>query len=278
MRRSCPPHHSLAFAGDDLDRLTAQFLQTAGLREGMRVLDIGCGIGDVSLLAARMVEPTGAVIGVDRCPQAITVATYRATTAGLTNVRFLTRDITDFVLAEPIDALIGRLVLLDVSDPAVVVRRLARSLKPGGIVAFQEFDLDGARSEPVCPLFGRAVEWSRRTFARIGVDCRTGLKLGRIFQEAGLPAPRMTLNALVERGPDSPVHDQIAQLTSALLPLMERTGVAGADEVGIETLAARMREEAIALDATAVSPSFVGAWTRTSVTPSSPHLTRRRRS
>ncbi len=228
----------------------------------MRVLDVGSGPGDVSFLAAQMAGPSGSVTGVDRSPEAVDLAARRAAAAGLTNVRFLTDADADLVLDEPVDALIGRLVLMYFADPAAVLRRLTTLVKPGGLVAFHEFDLGGATSEPRCEVFETAVERIRRTFARVGCDTRTGLKRGRIFEEAGLPAPRMILGARVERGPDSPVYDQVTQVTRTLLPLMERTGVAGADEVGIETLTARLREEAVARDATLISPSFIGARAR----------------
>jgi hypothetical protein len=76
----------------------------------------------------------------------------------------------------------------------------------------------------------------RNSDSYAGADIRMGLKLGRIFQEAGLPEPRMSLGARVERGPDSLIYDQITQITRTLLPLMQRTGVARAEEVGIDTL------------------------------------------
>jgi hypothetical protein len=191
------------------------------------------------------------------------VATRRATEAGLTNVRFLTQDVADLRLDAPVDALVGRLVLMYFADPAVMLRRLLAWLQPGGIVAFQELDIDGAKSEPRCPVFETAVRRIRETFIRAGSDPRTGLKLGRMFQEAGLPAPQMILGARVETGPDSPIYDQVAQVTRSLLALMERTGIATADEIGIDSLADRVREEALALNATLVSPALVGAWTRT---------------
>jgi hypothetical protein len=66
----------------------------------------------------------------------------------------------------------------------------------------------------------------------------------------------------VESGPDPPVYAYVAQTTRTLLPLMERTGMATAAEVGLETLAARLREEIVAADATVVTPPLIGAWTR----------------
>ncbi|MGW4165275.1 methyltransferase domain-containing protein, partial [Streptomyces sp. NPDC004788] len=55
------------------DPITEQALRTAGLRSGMRVLDVGCGAGDVTFLAARIVGPTGSVTGVDAAPRALDV-------------------------------------------------------------------------------------------------------------------------------------------------------------------------------------------------------------
>jgi ubiquinone/menaquinone biosynthesis C-methylase UbiE len=56
---------------------TERCLRQAGLTSGMRVLDIGCGGGDVSLLAAELVGPTGFVLGIDRSAQAVTAAHRR---------------------------------------------------------------------------------------------------------------------------------------------------------------------------------------------------------
>ena len=267
------PAYILGHTEDELNRLidqarffgdlTAQVFTLAGIGQGMRVLDVGCGTGDVSFLAASMVGPSGSVVGVDRSPEAIALASERAVAAGLSNVRFLTADLADLVLDDPVDALVGRLVLMYLADPAVVLRRLAGSVRPGGVVAFHEFDVDGAKAQPCCPLFDTTVQRIRDTFVRAGIDIQTGLKLGRIFEEAGLPAPQMVLGARVERGPDAQVYEQVTQVTRTLLPLMERTGVATIDEVDIDSLAARLRDEIVGLDATVVAPSLIGAWART---------------
>ncbi|HET9913319.1 MAG TPA: hypothetical protein VFQ13_15595, partial [Anaerolineales bacterium] len=68
--------------------------------------------------------------------------------------------------------------------------------------------------------------------------------------------------ARVERGPDSPVYDQPVMITRTLLPVMERTGIATAAEVDIDTLAARLREETLAHNSTIVSPAMIGAWAK----------------
>jgi len=271
-----PSGYALGHAEDELDRIinTARFfgdltehvLHLAGLALGMRVLDVGCGPGDVSFLAARLVGPEGTVIRVDTSPEAIELAQQRAAAIGLTNVHFLTQDLSDaeLVLDEAVDALIGRLVLQYFANPALVLRRLAALVKPGGLVAFQEADMKGGGySEPVCQVYETAIQRIAQTFTRIGADPRTGQRLSQVFQEAGLPAPQMILHARVERGSDSPIYHLVAQMTRVMLPLMQRTGVATAQEVGVETLAERMRAEAVALNAILVTPPWIGAWTRT---------------
>jgi protein-L-isoaspartate O-methyltransferase len=73
---------------------TRRLLEDAGLREGMRVLDVGSGAGDVALLAAELVEPRGGVMGVDqKNPAILEVARKRAHRAGLANVTFLESDL-----------------------------------------------------------------------------------------------------------------------------------------------------------------------------------------
>lgn len=274
-----PSGYPLGHAADELDRiinaarfigdLTEHVLHLAGLTPGMRVLDVGCGPGELTFLAARLVGPEGTVIGVDLSPEAIEMARQRAAAIGLTNVHFLIQDLSDaeLVLDEPVDALIGRLVLQYLADPARVLRRLATWVKPGGVVAFQEADMkEGVYSEPVCPVYESAIQRIAQTFTRIGAEARTGSRLAQIIEEADLPTPQMILHARMERGPDSPLYQFAAQMTRVMLPLMQRTGVATAEEVGVETLAERLRAEAVALQTTLVVPPFIGAWTHTSLT------------
>jgi SAM-dependent methyltransferase len=251
------------FVGD----ISEHILRLAGLGEGMTVLDVGCGAGDLSFLAARFVGPSGSVIGVDRSDDAVLLARERAASAGLTNVSFIVADISELELDEPVDALIGRLILMYFSDPAVVVRHLARLVKPGGIVCFQDYDLYAPKSVPRVELGELTLERIQQAFIRAGADIQTGLKLGQIFKEAGLPQPQTILGGRAEFASDSPIYDQVAMITRTMLPVMEKMGIATAEEVDVDTLASRLRAETIAANATVVGPTLIGAWTRTECPP-----------
>jgi ubiquinone/menaquinone biosynthesis C-methylase UbiE len=138
---------------------TETVLRRAGLVPGMRVLDIGCGGGDVSLLAAELVGPSGFVLGIDRSAEAITAARRRVEAAKIQQVQFAASEVDEFSMDIPFDALIGRFVLMYMSDPAATLRMLIRHLQSDGIVAFQEMEMRTARGYPNAPLFQRRVDW-----------------------------------------------------------------------------------------------------------------------
>lgn len=266
------PTYQLGHTEHELDRLISQaayfgdltehVLELAGLQPGMRVLDVGCGPGDVSFLAARLVGPAGAVIGVDSAESAVAAARARAEAAGLHNVHFLVGDAAGVRLELPVDAVVGRLIIMHLPNPAAVLAHLRTLLVPGGLMVFQEMDLAGSISDPPCPLFDTTLDRVRETLRRIGADHRVGLKLPRVFAAAGLPIPRMILGARVEAGPDSPAYAQVVGIVRTLLAPMAQTGVATAAEIDIDTLEERLRAEVTAAGATIVSPHYIGAWTR----------------
>src|SRR5258708_8087 len=112
---------------------TAQVFRDAGIAPGMRVLDVGSGSGDVSFLAARMVGPTGQVVGVDRSPVAVATAGRRALALELSNTRFVVGDASTMAFEEPFDAVVGRFVLLFCPDPVAVLRQVMAHVRAGGV-------------------------------------------------------------------------------------------------------------------------------------------------
>ena len=122
-----------------LQPVTERLLRAAGVRRGMHVLDLGCGSGDVSMLAAALVGPNGLILGVDHDPAALETARNRAWRADLDQVYFLDSAIEALKKEEgPFDAVVGRNILAHVADPVAAVRQAARMLRPGGVMAFHE--------------------------------------------------------------------------------------------------------------------------------------------
>ena len=222
---------------------------------------VGCGVGDVSQLAAWLVGSSGSVLGIDRSLDAVGVATWRAAAVGQDWARFAVADLDAFSTQETFDAVVGRLVLMYLPDPAATLRRLCRHVRPGGIVAFQEMVMPLARSVPECVLFQQCLNWIADTFERAGFECDMGSKLYATFLAAGLPAPQMVVAGRADGGPQSPLYDYIANTMRSLLPTIERMCVATAAEVDVDTLAERLRQELAERHACIMPPPFIGAWT-----------------
>jgi ubiquinone/menaquinone biosynthesis C-methylase UbiE len=245
-----------------LGDVSEQGLRRAGLAPGMSVLDVGCGVGDVSMMAAWLVGPAGAVLGIDRSAESIEVARLRSAEAGQDWVRFTASELDGFATDERFGAVVGRLILMYLPDPAATLRRLRRHLRPGGIVAFQEMAMPMARCAPEGPQARQCLEWIHRALERSGAEIDMGGKLYETFLAAGLPAPRMVLAGLAEGGPHSPVYDYIAASLRSLLPAAERLGVTTAAEVDIDSMAERLRREALERNMCVIPPPFITAWSR----------------
>ena len=237
-------------------------LQAAGLRPGMRVLDLGSGAGDLSFLAAELVGATGAVVGLERSPEAVATAGIRAQRLGLQNTRFLVGDVRETVADGPFDAIIGRLVLMYLPDPAEVLRTQAGQLKPGGLVAPIEFDLTTARGLPPTPLARRLLGWLTETFQRAGIQQALGTRLWAILRDAGL-TPLGMMGVQPHFGPEDPGGPALlAGIVLTLLPVIEQTGVATAQEVGAATLEQRLAAELSASGSVVAHPILLSSWGR----------------
>jgi arsenite methyltransferase len=103
------------------------------IQTGQRVVDVGCGAGIDSLIAARMTGPEGQVIGVDMTPAMLEKARKGAAEAGLEQVEFRKGYGEELpVPDEWADVVISNGVLNLMPDKAVALQEMARVLKPGG--------------------------------------------------------------------------------------------------------------------------------------------------
>ena len=120
------------------ETVTRRFFTDAGIGRGMRVLDVGSGAGDVAMAAAELVGAEGEVVGVDVNETILETARARVQEQGYANIQFMAGDARTMDIEGDFDAVVGRLVLMYMSDPADALRQLAARLRPGGIAAFQE--------------------------------------------------------------------------------------------------------------------------------------------
>jgi len=246
-----------------IDPITRRFFVHAGIVPGMRVLDVGSGVGDVAFLAAELVGVTGEVLGTDRSPAALAVARERAKARSLLNVSFREGDPGEMTFEQRFDAIVGRYVLMFQQDPTALLRRLIAQVRPQGVVVFHEPYRGGIRSFPPVAAYDRAWQLVDQTFRLSGADPQMGIKLHATFVAAGLPVPSMRLESVIAGGASSSdlVHFEM-DVVGTLVPEMERLGVATAADIDAERLAQRVFDEVIASNSVIVGRSEIGAWSR----------------
>lgn len=255
-------HERLIRQAAHLAPLTERLFREAGIGAGQRVLDLGSGVGDIAMLAARLVGSSGEVLGVERDPRSIALARFRVAEAGLNNVSFTESDVSQVRGHKRFNAVVGRFILMYLPDPVAVLCSVSELVRPGGVLAFQE--ISWAPFLPLTahlPLRSAAVSLTHLTFLRSGANPEIGLALYQIFQEAGLPGPSMHMEIPLGNDPD--LTRLLYDIISSMRPQIRRLGLA-VDKVGdFATLAERLQAELEASKSVVpwIAP-FVAAWTR----------------
>ena len=267
------PAYVLGHSDFELERLARQerliggatldYFKSAGIGPGMRVLDIGSGTGAVAFHAAELVGRSGEVIGTDRAPEAVATASKNAAALALPNVRFRQGNPVEMDFDQPFDAIVGRYVLLFQADQSDMLRRLAKLLRPGGVIVFHEPDWSFVRSVPVAPLYDRCCAWVADTFESAGTSSNMSTRLRHAFLGAGLSPPNMQMQAVIGDAMSAAEWLRaVAELVIVLAPTMERQGIASLAEIGRETLVERLVEDVSKHRSMIVGRAEIGAWTR----------------
>ena len=265
------PDYALGYSDAEQDRLirqaaliapyTERLFREAGIGPGHRVLDLGSGMGDVSMLAAGLVGTSGEVVGIERDAASIERAQARVATAGLRNVSFLETDVDNIVIDQPFDAAVGRLILMFLPDPVAALRSLSRLVRPGGVLAFLE-----PSWTPTLALLAPLFLWSatasivHKTFLGTGANPEMGPELYHLFEEAGLPAPTMRMEMLLGKEPD--LAQWFYDVICSLRPKMEQLHLPIESLGSLDTLVGRLQAEAAGSRAVGCLIAVVGAWSR----------------
>jgi ubiquinone/menaquinone biosynthesis C-methylase UbiE len=267
----CQTTYALGHSSAEIQRLknqaamlrpiTERLLRSAGIDAGMRVLDLGCGAGDVSMLAAELVGPPGSVIGIDRNQEVLNVARERAKEAGLRQITFARASVEEFFVDEPFDLVIGRYILVHQSEPVTLLRNAARLVRPGGALAFHEVRMvSETKSSPYVPLWDLTTKLVRIALQSSVPNYDGADRLVEHFFEAGLPYPHLFCEELVGGSPDSPLYGALAELLQTLHPQLEKMRVMPAETIAVEGLESRLRDAVVEARSQIYGPAQVCAW------------------
>lgn len=247
-----------------IERPTRLLLQAAGVTRGMRVLDLGTGLGHVARLVGEIVGPDGSVVGVDQSAAVLASARERTMQAGMTHVTFVEANVLEWQPPGAFDAIVGRLLLFHLPDPAGVVRHYLSSLKAGGLFVAIDFDLGATRSEPPVTIADVSVRRVHDAFRAAGAWPRIGARLGTILEEVGLSGVT-TFGIQAYSSPRDPSGPRLlAGVVRSLAPAMIAHGIATAEDLDVATLEQRISDAVRAADAVIALPTVVGAWGRAS--------------
>jgi SAM-dependent methyltransferase len=202
---------------------TRRLLEAAGIQRGMRVADIGCGVGVVSVMLGELVGPEGEVVGVDLSPAQVEQSRSLAASRGLPNCRFVEASAMATGLPSgSFDLVYGRLLLIHLPDPVGALREMSRLLTDNGVLAYEDCEVATAGSEPDSAL-GQFALLLSALGPRIGTDWNLGRRLVHLVKQAGLHLQDV---AIIQRALAHGDHRRILEWTIAEAgPASVKTGL-----------------------------------------------------
>jgi len=172
-------------------------LSTAGLCSGMRVAEVGCGIGLTARWMSTRVSPGGFVVGVDSSSEQLHIGEKGAAEVGTTNVSFHEGNAYETGLPRgSFDLVYSRFLLCHLADPVKALAEMSSVLKRGGILVCEDHDDGGTFTEPATNAYTRLIEISAAVNRSHGLDSHIGLKLPRLFREVGFGQPEAKINQI----------------------------------------------------------------------------------
>lgn len=211
----------------------------AGIDDGMRVLDVGCGPGYATLDLGQRVGPTGEVVGVERSQRFVTYGQQRCLARGTDHVHFVQQDVLE-PLPDDFEASWCRWVASFVRSPDQLVANIAAALRPGGVAMFHEYaNYATWRMAPRRPLLEEFVGHVMASWRDAGGEPDVALQLPALLEKHGFRITHLEPIVWVL----SPQQPQWRWLASYLESGPERLQQLGRVDAGwIERLHAELRE------------------------------------
>lgn len=261
LRSSDRERRRLTMQAESLTPFTEKMFSGACIGPGSRVLEIGCGGGDLTLLLADRVGAGGEVIALDRHPKQVDAAASRIAAAGFRNVQFITHDMDQFEPGRTFDAVVGRYFLLYVADPELVIARAAKWVRNGGYMAFLEMDFfRGVHSSiwpPAGPETNKAIKFIGDVMLDAGINPYLAARLPSMLTRYG--KVHAETSAPLQFGANS--IELPLEAVRSVIPMARKLGRADAEDYDVDKLLA---SELVGRDdrTVTVPPLAVAAWVR----------------
>lgn len=212
----------------------------------MRVLDVGCGAGEVTRMMAQLVGSQGTVIGIDSNESMLAKARSASDSSDHNNIAYVQTSLDDLELdPESFDAVVGRRILMYLQNATDVIVRLDTLLRPGGVMAFQEHDRTMTPGRVGSwPLHDQVHRWIWETAQRNGAKPNFGFSLPSLLSRIGLVVQSVELSPIAS-GYEDGLHHPLHVILGLLLPQAIAYGIAAEPEVVLDTLEDRLRSERI---------------------------------
>lgn len=228
----------------DRNAFTKKLLMDSGVKENLRILDVGCGNGEVSFLLHELMAGTGEVVGIDSNEAAILAAQKTAAEKQLKNIQFMTMKIEE--AAEKLgmfDMIVGRRILMYLPDSSQIIKGLMKCLTAAGRMIFQESDALGSDAQmQTFPLHTRVQQWVWETVAQEQGNIHIGSEMYTLFTKAGLNVMQIRAEAVLQTAETGSDLAWLLQVMEKRIIQAEVATKAELESVNEEKLAAEMKE------------------------------------
>jgi ubiquinone/menaquinone biosynthesis C-methylase UbiE len=170
------------------------------LKEGLRVLDVGCGTGAISKGIAHYVGKTGHVVGIDNTEHFI--QSGKESYGSITNLELIHADMFEFEPAGKFDLIVSARVLQWLNNPKEALKKLKSMLKPNGQVSILDYDHTELEWKPDPPesmlnFYKTFLKWR----ADAGMNNRIANDIAAYFEETGFHSIEvLNANEVYEKG------------------------------------------------------------------------------
>ncbi len=220
----------LKFINDVFSEHSKNFLIRAGITQGKRVLEVGCGTGSMTTWLAKQVGMNGQVIAVDASEEQLEIARKAAEKSGFTNIEFIWSTIEALDLPDDfVDLAYSRLLLMHLMDPKRVLININKYLKPGGVIACEETHAGSVTTTPRNEHIERFNELFIQLGKLQGFDFNIGDRLYSILKSTGYSQ----LHAVFVQPVISMAEAMhfVLMAASEIAPVAVKSGIVGEEDV-----------------------------------------------